>query len=477
MALRMYCFVLAGLVLWTASLHAADPVEKVPSQTAQAPQPLMLPPIPARFKHPGLLNNLEELQLVKKKIDAGEEPWKSAFEAMKASMWADLKYKPHPHETVNSGERGSGGANDESDDAIAAYTQALMWIFTGDEKHAEKAVEILNAWTILKKHEGGGWYMMAQRGGSMFPQSAELLRATYPKWKKEDIAKFSEMLGRVFLPTLHNRVVNGSGEFGVINALMAIGVFNDDRGAFYEGLSHWASYVPCWIYLKEDGPTPKKPDYWLASPGREELAKMDADLFPNPEEAWFSVAVENQGDDHAVFDRYDVYEIWNKAPAEAFVDGLCMETFRGLGKCDAGFAQMINAAEIAWHQGIDLYSIQGKRITAYMELYSLLRVGDPVPKIFYRVQPMGMLATFEIAYNHYHNRMGMNLPNTQMLIQQAVRPCLQKTPTTSPGWSYVNPDPGIRTNQINYPALLAVAWETLTHAELGGTKTPPENGK
>ena len=129
---------------------------------------------------------------------------------------------------------------------------------------------------------GASISMNAAWAGSMFPQGAELIRATYPKWKQEDRAAFSKMLNRAFLPILHNRLSYGNRELAVINALMAIGVFNDDRGAFLEGLSNWVSYVPCWIYLKEDGPTPIKPDYWLHSPGKDVLAEWGASLLPDP---------------------------------------------------------------------------------------------------------------------------------------------------------------------------------------------------
>ncbi len=488
--LKILCISLAAFGLCIMPLHAADPTVAPPSETIQVPQPLKLPPIPVRFNHPGLLNNMEELQLVKKKIEAGEEPWKSAFEAMKVSKWASLDYKPRPHETVSSGFLGAGGgpggAYDEADDAVASYTQALMWILTGDEKHAEKAVEILNAWTILKKHEGPNWYMMAEWEGAMFPQGAELLRATYPKWKKEDIAKFSEMLGTVFLPVLHNRFAYGNRQFGGINAQMAIGVFNNDRAAFAEGMAHWVSYVPCWIYLKEDGPTPIQPDYWLTTPTNEELARLDEGHFPDASQSWIFaeekvrafMKEKKLGDDiTGLKKRYDKDQYWNKAPAEAFVDGLCAETFRDLGHCDLGYGEMIDAAEIAWRQGIDLYSIHEKRITAFMEFQSFLLMGDPLPKVFYGVQPTGIGTTFEVGYNHYHNRMGMDLPKTKLLIEQAIRPCLAKKPIVSPGMSYVFPEPGIRAAHIGYPVGLSVAWDTLTHAELGGAKTPAQTAK
>ena len=487
--LKIHGIALASLGLCVMPLLAQSPTPEDTNDSDPVAAPVPVPPVPAKFNHPGLLNDLEELQLIKKKIEAGEEPWKSAFESMKATKWASLEHKPHPHENTSAGIFGAGGGPggvyDEDDDSIAAYTHTLMWIFTGDERHAQKAVEILNAWSaVLKEHGGIIWYLQTSWEGNMFAQSAELLRSTYPKWKKEDIARFSEMLNKVFLPILHNRMAYGNREFSVINALMAIGVFNNDRGAFLEGMSHWVSYVPNWIYLKEDGPVPLKPNYWLTSPSNEELAKMDADLFPDPAKAWFNVEVKNLGDDRSGFVKvgstsqsidgkpnYKRESTWNKASEEAFVDGLCAETFRDLGHCELGFSVLINAAEIAWHQGIDLYSIHSKRITAFMELQSLLRIGDPIPKVFYRVQPTGISAAFEIAYNHYHHRMGIDLPNTRMLIEQAIRPCLQKTPIIANGWSYVMPDPGIRASQICYPAGIVFAWETLTHAELGVAKT------
>lgn len=478
--LKVRSLVLSGAVLATAVFCMADPAG-TPSNGGNSA--MKMPAVPVKFKHPGLLNNLEELQLVKKKIEAGEEPWKSAFEQMKASKLASLNYKPHPHEIVSSGFLGAGGyaggVCDLNDDSLAAYTQALMWIFTGNEQYAENAVKIFNAWSVLKSSEGGNWYLELGWVGAMLPEGAELIRATYPKWRKEDIAKFSEMLSRTFLPVLHNRMAYGNRELATINAMMAIGVFNDDRAAFAEGMAHWISYIPSWIYLKEDGPEPVKPDYWLTGPSNEELAKLDEGLFPDPKQSWIFAEEQTKAfmkekkltDDHSGFERYDKYTAWNKAPDAAFVDGLCAETFRDMGHCDMGLNQLSNMAEIAWHQGIDLYSIHAKRITAFMELEALLRVGDTWPKDFYRVQTTGMTATYEIAYNHYHNRMGMDLPNTRKLIDMAIRPCVTKRNVESPGWSYVNPEPGVRASQINV-SNLTVAWETLTHAELGGSKTP-----
>ena len=109
-----------------------------------------------------------------------------------------------------------------------------------------------------------------------------------------------------------------------------------------------------------------------------------------------------------------------------------------------------------------------------MELNALLRMGEEIPPAFYKVMPGMMTATWEVAFNHYHNRKGLELPWTRKLIDKAVRSCLAKTPRTSRGWSYVHADPcGLRAVSILYPALQNCAWETLTHAELGDVGQQP----
>ena len=126
---RTTCLLALTFCGWSspaAAQQAATPTTIAPDQptaVSNAPvQPaLKVPDIPATFKHPGLLNSMEELQFIKKKIAAGEEPWKSAFEQMKATKFAALNYKPHPHETVGLGILGEGGAAigtfDEDEDA------------------------------------------------------------------------------------------------------------------------------------------------------------------------------------------------------------------------------------------------------------------------------------------------------------------------------------------------------------------------
>ena len=111
----------------------------------------------APFTHPGILNSLEELQFIKGKINAGAEPWKSAFSKLDKSWYGGLKWKPSPCALVNPGFGGKpdNGCSAELKDASAAYVHALLWVLGGNEAHAQKAAEILDAWSAtLQTHSG-----------------------------------------------------------------------------------------------------------------------------------------------------------------------------------------------------------------------------------------------------------------------------------------------------------------------------------
>lgn len=166
----------------------------------------------AGFKHPGLLNSKAELGFIKGKIKAGAESWTSSFNALKKSRFGNLNWTPRPMAVVDAR---SNDAGIEIDDATAAYTQALLWYLTGNERYARKSVEILNAWSAKltnrvsndrQKELVAGWC------GSLFPLAGEILRYSYPKWSRGEIKQFSTMLNRAFLPPLlpGNPTYNGN---------------------------------------------------------------------------------------------------------------------------------------------------------------------------------------------------------------------------------------------------------------------------
>ena len=70
--------------------------------------------------------------------------------------------------------------------------------------------------------------------------------------------------------------------------------------------------------------------------------------------------------------------------------------------------------------------------------------------------------------------MGMELPKTDALIQQFLRPCLKKEMIVSPGFCKMRTDVGLRADKITYPTVLDTAWEAMTHAELNAKGNLPD---
>ncbi|SPE28617.1 Secreted protein (fragment) [Candidatus Sulfopaludibacter sp. SbA3] len=107
------------------------------------------------------------------------------------------------------------------------------------------------------------------------------------------------------------------------------------------------------------------------------------------------------------------------------------------------FAGMVDVAETARQQGIDLYAEQGKRVMAAMEFqaqYLPPNHAKPPENLEFNLHP-----TWEIAYNHFHDRLGIKLPKMAAVIA------------------------GNRPTGVNHH----MNWETLTHADMGSLGLPP----
>lgn len=449
------------------------------------------------FKHPGLLNDLKELDYIKQKIAIGAEPWTTAFEQMKASRYADreyLKTMAVPPAVISSdySARNDRGSIQEMKDANAAYTQALMWYFTGDRIYAKNAAGILETYArTVTSHEGMNWYLEVMWAGSVFPLSAELLKSTYPEWKNHHV--IAKWFNDVFLPPLYNRIAFGNREFGIVTAMAAIGIYNEDPAAFYLAMDHWMNYIPAYHYLSEDGPVPYLPDYWAPeiTPSKTFLLELNKPTFPADWTPWIEInqqrwsreKVRGKFGDDSTYMTKAVTEhnpgiVWTGAPT-TYLPGYTAETARDFGHVEESFASEINAAEMAWHQGIDVYTPQAKRLTTFMETESKLRLGERPPEsMTAKLIPYGLVGTFEVAYNHYANRMGIALPNTLQIVQILRQVKEEKILPVQPGtaghdpanprlWKYAAPFPSLFASEIGGPVGWISSWETLTHGDLG----------
>jgi hypothetical protein len=369
---------------------------------------------PLSFVHPGILVDKGMLDFVKGKIAAGTDPWKSALSKASSDSLGSLSYTAKPRAIVECGPTSNPdiGCTDEKNDVVAAYTDALIWYYTGDQKHADKAIQIMNAWSaVLKQHTNDNAQLQASWAAEIFPRAAEIIRYSNAGWSATDIAQFSTMLKTAYLP----EVVDGSTRTGnwdtsAIEAAMNIAIFLDDTAEFQKIVKLWRDRVPAYVYLSTDGALPVQPP--------RQTALSDSAL----KSYWYN--------------------------PKSFADGLTQESCRdvpgsgtaGFGHAQYGMAGIINAAETARIQGVDLFASEQKRLTAMLELHSKYLNGASISGLcntqIAGVDPDPM---WEIGYNAYANVLGQALPVTQILIK-SIRP----------------------TGQTHH-----MAWETLTHGDIG----------
>ena len=218
---------------------------------------------PLVFVHPGILVNQGMLDFVKAKIAAGAAPWKGALSKVSGDSMGSLSYTATPHATVECGPSSNPdiGCTDEKNDVIAAYSDALIWYYTGDQKHADKAIQIMNAWSaVLKKHTNDNEQLQASWAAEIFPRAAEIIRYSSAGWSAADIEQFKTMLKTAYLP----EVVDGSTRTGnwdtsAIEAAMNIAIFLDDTAEFQKAVSLWRARTPAYVYLSTDGALPVQP--------------------------------------------------------------------------------------------------------------------------------------------------------------------------------------------------------------------------
>jgi hypothetical protein len=111
-----------------------------------------------RFIHPGLLHSQSDLARMKDKVSKGEQPWASGFDQLKLHRQSQSDWRVRgPFASVVRDPRRSQHLDELVADGNAAYQNALMWCVTGNEAHARKSVEILNAWSSTLREITGNF--------------------------------------------------------------------------------------------------------------------------------------------------------------------------------------------------------------------------------------------------------------------------------------------------------------------------------
>src|SRR4051812_2056700 len=359
---------------------------------------------PAAFVHPGVMVSQGQLDFARSKVNAGAQPWKGAFDAMLASKYADLNRTPKPRAVVECGSYSNPnyGCTDEREDAIAAYTDALAWYFTRDERYAKKSIALMDAWSgSIKEHTNSNAPLQTGWAGSSWPKAAEIIKYTYTGgWANE--GRFRTMLRDVYLPKVINgSKSNGNWELSMMEAAVGISVFLDDQASYDKAVTRYLNRVAAYVYLDTDGALPK------TVPG----SGLDT--------------------------RDEIVGYWRGQ--STFVAGLTQETCRDFVHTGYGISAISHVAETSRIQGQDLYPQVGERLRQALGLQSTYELGTAAPSwLCGGTLNRGLGPITEVGYNAEHNRLGNSMTNTQTLT-------LRQRPAGTDN--------------------LFVAWETLTHGD------------
>ena len=322
------------------------------------------------FAHPGLLHSADDLARMKAAVAAKESPVYDGYVALAAHARSQSAYAIQNTGQITSWGRGPANYQNQAvADSAAAYQNALIWSVTGDRAHADKARDILNAWSAsLTVVTGADGPLGAGLQAFKFLNAAELLRhSDYEGWTDADIARCEESFLRVWYPAVSGYMLyaNGNWDLTAIQTILAIGVFCEQPVLFEDALR-------------------------------------------------FAAAGAGNG----------------SVPHRIVTDaGQGQESGRDQGHEQLAVGLLADAAQVAWNQGVDLYGHLDNRLLANVEYAARYNLGNDVPfvpdldrtgkyiKTAVSATGRGTLPPiYEMAYAHYSGVRGLDTPCTKAAV-------------------------------------------------------------
>lgn len=312
------------------------------------------------FVHPGIYQSRSDLDFMKRKVLAGEQPWKDAWDRLLKASYSSMNFDPKPIAHVIRGAYGrpSIGSNELMASGKAAYSQALQWYVTGDKAHAAKAIEIIDAWApVLQDLSLNDAKLLAGWTGHDFLNAAEILRYTDSGWEPKDTELLRRMMMGVYYPLIKNFFpeANGNWDAAIMDTMLCIGVFFDDHAIFDRAIDHY----------------------------------LHGHL--------------NGGITHYVYP-----------------SGQCQESTRDMGHTQLGLGEMAQTCQVAWTQGVDLFGADNNRLALGFEYTAKYLLGEDVPCEGF-ISPVGrgkFSDIYYLVYQHYRFDCGIDMPYTARAAQK-----------------------------------------------------------
>ncbi|WP_075732098.1 alginate lyase family protein [Streptomyces acidiscabies] len=324
----------------------------------------------SQMAHPGLLHSADDLARMKAAVGAKRSPVYDGYLALAAHARSQSTYAVQNTGQITSWGRGpTNFQNQAVVDSAAAYQNALLWAVTGNRANADKARDILNAWSAsLTVVTGADGPLGAGLQGFKFANAAELLRHTgYDGWTEAEMARCERSFLDVWYPAVSGYMLyaNGNWDLTAIQTILAIGVFCDEPTLVEDAL------------------------------------------------------------------RFAAAGAGNGSVAHRVVrpDGQGQESGRDQGHEQLAVGLMGDIAQVAWNQGVDLWSFDGNRILAGAEYAARYNLGGDVPftpdldrtgkYIKQTVSAIGrgnLPPIYEMYLAHYKGVRGIEAPDVQAAV-------------------------------------------------------------
>lgn len=300
------------------------------------------------FIHPGINQTRQDLDYMKQLVSRDRQPWKGAFERLVKAT--DTTYVPKPYAHVLRGPYAKPNIGGDAlfHSAELAYNCALIWYVTGDRNYATTAIRILNIWSEnLWDFDYNDAKLLSGWTGHLFCNAAEILRYSSAGWKKQDIDRFTGMLMTVYYPLLRDYFPTANGNWD---------------GAICHSLLAIAIFTDNRTLFNN------AVDHLLHGPVNGSIFKY---IYPN---------------------------------------GECQESPRDQGHVQLGLGEFAGAAQVAYTQGVDLFSIADDRIARGFE-YTAGYILGHTPYCYCVISPRSVHLNdyYEYVYRHY-TASGLKLP-------------------------------------------------------------------
>ena len=328
------------------------------------------------FVHPGILHTTAAITRMQNFVNGNVSPAIDCYRLLQQSPLSSSTYEIQGPFTVISrfGQNTSSTKTPSEKDHEAAYLNAIMWCITQNPAHAQKSIEILNAYAGTLREidmSDNDAPLCAALQGFLLANAAELMRHTYPSVSDTDVKSWENMFRNVFIPVLRNffaksPYANGNWGTAAIKAFMAFGIFLDDESFYNEAVTFFY-----------------------------------------------------EGHDNGSLTNY------------IMESGQCQESGRDQNHTMLGIGHLAEACEIAYNQGNEtLWSASENRLMKGYEYTAKYNLGYDVPfEPFTDVTGVRwnnisdddrgkFRPVFEIAYNHYVTRKGLEMPYTQQVISR-----------------------------------------------------------